>query len=113
MAMIPGRYYIHSAIRLTIKFYDSDETDVDPDGVVCKTLSPSGVETSYTYGVTDGLGRVDAGDYYLDFVPNESGRWHFRWESSDDGVTYDIAEEGNFLVQHSAFYDGTVRAYGR
>lgn len=113
MAMTPGRYYIHSNIRLTINYQDSSETDVDPTVVLCKTLSPSGVETTYTYGSSDGIGRDNTGDYYLDFAPNESGRWHFRWESSGDGTTYDLAEEGNFLVQHSAFYDGTYRAYGR
>lgn len=105
MVMAPGKHYVNSVKRLTINFRDENGDDVDPPAVLIKVMSPCGTLTTYTYGEDSEIAKSSVGDYYADIVPNEAGRWHFRWESSGDGTTYDLAEEGSFPVQVSRFYD--------
>lgn len=104
MAFKPGKYHVNSPIRLSITFEEDDGDDIDPTGsVILKTRSPSGTETTYTYGTDDEIQRVATGQYTGDFTPDESGRWFFRWETT--GVATTFATEGDVLVQASAFYD--------
>lgn len=109
MAMRPGKYYVNSPLRLTVNFQDDDGDDTDPTTVLIKVMSPSGVETSYTYLTDDEVQQVDAGDYTADITPDEAGRWRYRWETTGSGTT--LAEEGDFLVQYSAFYDSPFSDY--
>jgi len=101
--LTPGRNYVNTTVRLAVNFQDDDATDVDPSTVTFKVYSPSGVTTTYVYATDAELIRLDTGDYYVDYVPNESGRWHYRWSSTGTGTA--IALEGTFVVQGSVFYD--------
>ena len=107
--LTPGKYYINTSMRLTMAFEDADGNDVDPTTVTFKTMSPSWVETSYVYGTDDELLRASEGHYTADIVPDEAGRWHFRWVTTGTGTT--IAIEGDFLVQDSAFFQNDARGY--
>lgn len=101
--LTPGRNAVNTTVRLAVNFQDDNATDVDPATVTLKVMSPGGTLTSYLYGTDDEVVRIDTGDYYVDYVPAESGRWHYRWSST--GSATSIAIEGTFVVQASPFFD--------
>lgn len=107
--LAPGRHYIGDPIRLAVN-YSTNGTDVDPTGVTLRVRDPNGIVTEYVYGTDADVVLTDAGDYLCDFIPDQSGRWSFRWVSSGTNTT--SALEGEFLVQRSPFYDTTTRLYG-
>jgi len=107
--MRPGRNYINTEIRLEARFYDDDDVDTDPTTVTLMTLSPTGGATTYTYTEDDNLGRTDAGDFYCDFTPNESGRWFWRWTATGNSTT--VAQEGNFVVDYSPHFESGRSRY--
>lgn len=113
MALRPGKHYVDSNIRLTAQIaVNCDETDAET--LQISFISPSGVQWApLVYGTDAALQRVADGNYVVDFVPNEPGRWFYRWEvGSDTEPSFNIKEEGNFLVQDSPFYQANA-AYGR
>lgn len=103
MAFRPGKHYVNSPVRLTINFQDDSGDDTDPSTVALTLMSPCGVQTTYVYLTDSELQQADAGDYMCDVIPDEPGRWQYRWYTT--GTSTQIAEEGDFLVQYSAFYD--------
>jgi hypothetical protein len=108
---VPGRIYVGRVFRVMANF-SRDEVDVDPDTVKLRVLSPSGVESEYTYVVdsaSSAVVKTSAGDYYCDVTPDESGRWFYRWETTGTNLT--DASEGSFLVQYSQFEEGIRRGY--
>jgi len=108
--LTPGRHYIGDVIRLAVN-YSSLGTDVDPTGVVLSVMDPCGTVQTYTYGEDGEVSFIDTGDYYYDYViPERSGRYKYRWTSTGTGTT--SALEGDFLVQHSPFFDDVPRLYG-
>ena len=109
MAMTPGKNYVNSPLRLTINLQNASGVDTDPDTLTLKLRAPSGVETSYAYLADDEIQKTDAGDYTADITPDEAGRWLYRWETTGTATT--IADEGDFLVQYSAFYDTWLTDY--
>jgi hypothetical protein len=104
--LTPGRNYVNSPIQVSINLQNNSDVDVDPETVTFKTRSPCGTEASYVYGTDDEVTKSSVGDYDAVFTPDEAGRWFYRWEATGTGTT--IATEGNFLVQHSEFYDNDV-----
>lgn len=96
----PGKVFVNRPIRLKANF-SIDGEDTDPTDVTLRLMSPSRVETSYTYSDED-VERSSAGDFYCDVTPDEAGRWFYRWQSTGTGTT--DAFEGDFLVQDSQFY---------
>lgn len=98
--LTPGRIYIGTTTRIAVNFQDDDGTDVDPSTVTFKAYAPDGETTTYVYATDAELIRADTGDYYVDFEPDQSGRWHYRWTSTGSGTA--IALEGHFVVQQSA-----------
>ena len=109
MALRPGKYYVNTTLRITIDFIDDDGDDVDPTTVTFKTRSPAAVEATYVYGTDDEMQRLSAGHYSADIVPDESGRWQYRWESTGTGKA--ITKEGTFSIQASTFYDDADIGY--
>ena len=106
----PGKFYVNTEMRLEATFENSDGTAVDPDTVKFRTYAPSGAKASYTYGDDDEVQRESAGKYTADIVPDEAGRWHYRWETTGTGTK--IALEGDFLIQESVFFDPPILDYG-
>lgn len=103
--LTPGRIYPGSTIRITGKFLDTEDADIDPTvSIVFKLMSPCGVETSYTYLTDDEVQKESVGDYTADIRPTYGGRWRYRWEGqSTIGTTVYVAGEGDFVVQDSQF----------
>lgn len=104
--LTPGRHYIGSTIRLTTRIYDLDDVDRDPGGVTCTVMSPSGVTTTYTYLVDTNIDRLNQGDYYCEFVPDESGKWQYRWVGA--ASDYTVTNEGYVRVQYSPIVERYV-----
>ena len=107
--LTPGRKYVNSPVRIAANFQDEDQIDVDPSTVKIRVLSPAGTETSYTYGTDAELIKLNTGDYYIDFTPDTSGQWFYRWETT--GTNKALAYEGSFRVQYSQHIDGVSDAY--
>jgi hypothetical protein len=103
MGLAPGKDYINSPVRVGIHFENSDGDDIDPTTVGFKTKSPSGIETTYVYGTDSEIAQIDTGDFYAEVTPDEAGRWFYRWYTT--GTNKTIAQEGNFLIQDSPFFD--------
>ncbi len=101
MPLYPGRIYPETTLRLTVTFADSDGAAVDPSMVTFSTCSPCGTQVSYVYGTDSEVGKSAVGNYYADIVPDESGRWFFRWKTTGTGTA--LVDEGNFIVQASKF----------
>lgn len=109
MALVPGRIYVESTVRIPVNYEDASHADTDPDTVTFKLYSPSGVVSTYVYGTDAEINRSSVGDYYIDVVPTESGRWFYRWVST--GTFKASAVEGTFVVQASPFFDQITDAY--
>jgi hypothetical protein len=107
--LTPGRKYINSPVRIAANLQDEDGTDIDPTTVVFRIMSPSWNETTYTYGTDAQLVKVNTGDYYVDFTPDEAGRWAYRWQTT--GTNKTIAFEGEFRVMASDFYEYSPDGY--
>lgn len=107
--MRPGRNFINAEIRLTANFYDDGGDDTDPTTITCTVLSPTGSAATYTYVTDTNIGRTDAGDYYCDVTPAESGRWRYRWSATGNGTT--VASEGNFIVDYSPHFESSEPRY--
>lgn len=107
--LTPGRKTVNSPVRVAANFQDEDRVDIDPDTVTVKFYSPSGTISTYVYLTDAALIKASTGDYYIDFTPNESGRWYYRWSST--GTNKAIAFEKSFLVDPSPFEEGVSDAY--
>lgn len=99
MALQGHNHEIGDQPRFSAEFRVSG-TLTDPTSVKFKYLSPSGTETTLTYGVDAALVRVSAGNYYVDLTLTEAGLWTLRWTSSG---TCTSADEFEVEVNKSAF----------
>lgn len=106
--LTPGKIFIGASVRLTAHIYDLTDTDQDPGTVTCSVMAPDGTLTTYTYGTDTEIGRTDAGDYYCDVEPDQSGQWRYRWKGSDDVSSYKVVDEGSFRVQYSPIEERTT-----
>lgn len=97
----PDSYYVGSAYRSRMHFYDEDCVDVDPEAVVFHYRKPCGSRGRLVYGSDQYIGREDAGRYWADVILSESGRWWFRWEAVDSGSPF--SQERDLIVQKSKF----------
>ena len=110
MVFHPGKYFVGTLVRVTAHFeWDDTCVDVDPTTVKVRFMSPSGKETTYTHDTDSEIGKSSTGDYFADFTPDESGRWHYRFQTTGTGMTFAI--EDTFLVQYSRFEEGSQDAY--
>lgn len=112
MSLYPGRRYVGDTVRLEVNWQQSDGTDVDPStDVALRVLSPDGSTTSYTYSAA-GITRENEGDYYIDIVPDRSGRWAYEWSATGTGTARKV--QSSFVVQASPWDDLTLTSdYGR
>ncbi len=107
--LTPGRKHVNGNVRIAANFQDEDRVDVDPSTVTFKVMSPGGTITSYVYGTDAELVKVNTGDYYVEWSPNCSGRWYYRWETTGSGTT--SAVEGSFVVVQSPMIESAPDAY--
>lgn len=107
--LTPGKWYVGDTIRLAQNYQDEDGVDLDPDTVTLEILAPDYTSTTYVYGTDDELVRLDTGDYYCDFAPDDSGRWTYRWTSTGTGTS--SVKVGRFVVQVDPWNDRVTSGY--
>lgn len=83
-------------VTFTIK-RTSDDALTDPTGLVVTIRTPSGTETSFTYGTSSELTKVSTGTYMLSYTPTESGIHSGRIQATGAAVA---AEPFDFRVNN-------------
>lgn len=106
----PGKLYPVATIPINGTFNDENGVAFDPHTISLYIISPSGRESSYTYGVNSELRKNADGRYVFDAVLTEPGRWHYQWRVTAYDVT--SIKESEILVQDTPFYSGTRQSYG-
>jgi len=81
--------------RMTVSYQEKDETYHDPTTITLHILDPSGNITSYVYGTDSELVQESTGNYYADYLIDESGIWKYQWISTG---TLPSMEEGSWPV---------------
>jgi hypothetical protein len=79
---------------------DEIGTRIDPNVIISKIKSPSGVISSYVYGIDPIVQRDEIGVYRIEILGDESGDWIYRFESTN---TFPSAGEDIFNVKETAF----------
>lgn len=93
-------YHVGDKVRCTGTFETAAGTDTDPSAVLFKVETPSGTQTTYTYGTDAELVKSATGIYYVDVNCTEAGTWHYRFYSTGTGQA---ASEESFKVKDSFF----------
>ncbi len=102
-----NKYDIGDVIHLPVSFASLAGAAVDPVHVVIRIYRQfDGTFVQYEYGVDTEVKRESPGNYYLDYSVQHSGKHRYRWESFDDLGEPQGAEEGQFKVRISKFYEG-------
>lgn len=111
MPLWPGRIYVGDTVPLSVSWQNTDGDDMTPGtDVTLTTLSPTAVTATYTYSDSQ-VESPSAGNYQYSITPDESGRWHYKWEATGTGTNKVIA--GSFVVQADPFTDDLPSYYGR
>lgn len=105
----PGKLYPIVTVPLNGTFYDEAGDAFDPTTVELFIFSPSGRESSFTYGEDSEIRRTADGRYTFNATLDEPGRWYYQWRVTADDVT--SVKESDILVQDTPFYSGSRRAY--
>lgn len=93
-------YHVGDKVRCTGTFETAAGTDTDPSAVCFAVKTPSGTETTYTYGTDAALVKSAVGIYYVDVSITEAGTWHYRFYATGTGQA---AGEESFKVRDSFF----------
>ena len=94
-----AEFHRSSEPRLKATFKDANGTDVDPTTVTVKYEKPDGTEVTKVYLTDAEVIKDSTGHYHIDVDADQSGVWHFRWESS----TPQTAAEEIFTVKDTVF----------
>jgi len=75
-------YDLNDTVGASVTFA-VDAVNTDPAMVTFNFIAPeSGTETVYTFGTDAEVVQDSTGQYHVDFVVNEPGRWWYRWEGT-------------------------------
>ena len=80
-------YVYNTGVRITGSFTSSG-APTDPTTVTLKIKTPAGIITSYTYASGE-VTKSGTGEYYKDFVLNQSGTWYYYWQGTGAVVAAD------------------------
>lgn len=98
--MTTTQFDIGDELRVSVRFYDSDDVDRDPTVVTFKLKNPSEELTTYVYGTDPEVVKDSVGNYHFDLIVEDSGRYHYRWEGTGALIS---AEESIIHVRRSCF----------
>ncbi|MGI9521240.1 MAG: hypothetical protein ACR2PG_06275 [Hyphomicrobiaceae bacterium] len=104
-----GRVYAGSTVDLKVLFADAEGRLEDPYTVEIVVRAPDGVETTYLFGVDQGVVRTNVGRYRARIYAAMPGRWSYGWRTSGDGTTITLEGHFNVMASELAAY-GPVRA---
>lgn len=94
-------YELETLVRFSVAF-TTTATGLagDPAAVTLWMLDPNGVQSSFTWAggqiVRDGVGA-----YHLDFAPDVTGRWTYKWQGA---LPIEVTSPDQyFIVNQTAF----------
>lgn len=90
-------YGIGAGVILSFQFKDGNGVLTDPAAATVKVRRPSGVVDSYSLVA---LTRAGVGDYSMEIVVDEPGRWKYRAEA--DGALQAATLDEAFIVEATA-----------
>ena len=73
----PNEYFINQTVRITATF-KAGGVETDPTTITLTVKNPAGVETTYTYALSE-LTKTADGVFYKDVLLNKLGRWVYEW----------------------------------
>lgn len=79
-------FQIGDKLRITITFRDVDRVISDPTTVRFLVKKPSGIESTYTFGVDSEVVREKVGVYHFDLPFDAADEWTYRWEALGDAA---------------------------
>jgi uncharacterized protein YfaS (alpha-2-macroglobulin family) len=88
------------SVRCSATFQNSSDAAIDPTTVTFKYKDPSGNLATLIYGTDVTVVKDSTGHYHVDVNADQSGTWHYRFESTGTGQA---ADEGTFEVAESDF----------
>lgn len=105
----PGKLYPVAVVPINGTFNDEAGLAFDPLTVSLFIWSPSGAESSFTYGEDAEIRRTADGRYVFDVTLDEPGRWFYQWRVLASDVM--SVKQGDLLVQDTPFYSGSRQRY--
>lgn len=95
-----NEYFLGQLVRCAVPAsapFAVNGTPTDPDTIVFKVRTPAGVETTYTYAIGPTVVRDGVGQYHVDVLLNQTGRWWYRWEGT--GAVETAAEQMLYVIE--------------
>lgn len=93
--MSDALYEPGSKVRMSGAF-TSLGVDTDPTTITLKVKDPTGVTTTYTYGV-EAIVKDSTGHYHFDLIVTYVGRWFYKWSGTG---TIAATNEETFRVRN-------------
>lgn len=93
------RFMLGATARLSAAIIAPDTgLPVDPTGVLLKIRKPDATLVTFIYGINQEIIKTITGNYYMDVVCDQAGKWTWRWEAITPNAG---ASEGELLVMAS------------
>lgn len=93
--MPKSHFFRGSLVKSRCRFRNYQNQLVDPTGVTCTLMDPTGNETDYEYGVDAELTKSETGVYLLEIdTTDHSGEYRVKWlgtgsnQAAVDGIFY-------------------------
>lgn len=94
-------YQPGNVVKMSVLFTNNATPPVptDPTTIILRVTDPTGVETPYTYALSQ-VTKDGVGAYSMQLEVLIAGYWNYRWEAEG---TVTAATESRFLVSDSSF----------
>lgn len=89
---------IGEVVKFTVAIVNSSNVAADPSALRLKLKSPTGIVTTYVFGIATELVKDSVGNYHADILITDAGSWTYRWESDTPNAG---ANEGYIVVKKS------------
>lgn len=93
-------YYPTSRVRVEAQIKNLSNVYTDPTQLIFTIEEPSGIETSYTWGIDAELIRVSPGQFYVDWDASQAGQHKYRWQANG---AIQAAFGGSFNIKEPNF----------
>jgi hypothetical protein len=73
---------VNTSQNITSVIRNLSDQVVDPTALTFTITPPTGSPTTYTYGVDSQLVRTSVGQFYVEWLFNQSGKWTWVWNAT-------------------------------
>jgi len=96
-------YDVGDLVTVQATFVDQVGNPTNPTNTYLEWRTPSGVTTTYEFGVDPEITNPSPGVFRCDLNANQAGQWNYRWYATGTGQA---ADESFFIVQGSPLAPG-------